>query len=71
MPRLAVPLTDTAVRNAKPDTSKPKGHTLPDGGGLYLHAARWQKQHPAPGAFSQCATAGSIAGLANDEIDLP
>lgn len=26
MPRLAIPLTDTAVRNSKPDASKPKGH---------------------------------------------
>ena len=52
MPRLAVPLTDTAVRNAKPDASKPKGHTLPDGGGLYLHITQagkyWRMDYRRP-----------------------
>ena len=52
MPRLAVPLTDTAVRNAKPDASKPKGHTLPDGGGLYLHVTQagkyWRMDYRRP-----------------------
>lgn len=52
MPRLAVPLTDTAVRNTKPDASKPKGHTLPDGGGLYLHVTQsgkyWRMDYRRP-----------------------
>ena len=33
MPKLATPLTDTAVKNAKP---KDKTYTLGDGGGMYL-----------------------------------
>ncbi|MCW0181415.1 MAG: integrase arm-type DNA-binding domain-containing protein [Zavarzinia sp.] len=52
MPRRATPLTDTAVRNAKPDSSKPKGHTLPDGGGLYLHVTQagkyWRMDYRRP-----------------------
>ncbi|HRP21586.1 MAG TPA: integrase arm-type DNA-binding domain-containing protein [Alicycliphilus sp.] len=52
MPRRATPLTDTAVRNAKPDSSKPKGHTLPDGSGLYLHVTQagkyWRMDYRRP-----------------------
>lgn len=33
MPKLATPLTDIQVRNAKP---KEKPYTLADGGGMYL-----------------------------------
>lgn len=33
MPKLAVPLTDTKVKTAKP---REKAYTLPDGGGMYL-----------------------------------
>lgn len=33
MPKLAAPLTDTQIKNAKP---KDKPYTLADGGGMYL-----------------------------------
>lgn len=36
MPKLAIPLTDTKIRNAKP---KEKTYTLADGGGMYLEIA--------------------------------
>lgn len=36
MPKLAMPLTDTKIRNAKP---KEKTYTLADGGGMYLEIA--------------------------------
>lgn len=40
MPRVVAPLTDTAVKNAKPDASKATGVKHADGGGLYLHVTR-------------------------------
>ena len=36
MPKLATPLTDIQVKNAKP---KAKTYTLADGGGMYLEIA--------------------------------
>jgi hypothetical protein len=47
MPKLATPLTDTAVKNAKP---KDKTYTLGDGGGMYLEitstgAKFWRMQY--------------------------
>jgi integrase len=40
MPKLATPLTDTQVRNAKPKPKDaPKTYTLADGGGMYLEVS--------------------------------
>lgn len=61
MPKLAVPLTDTQVRNAKP---KDKPYTLADGGGMYLEVAPsgskiWRMSYRQPNGKNNRLTFGA------------
>jgi hypothetical protein len=61
MPKLATPLTDTAVKNAKP---KDKTYTLGDGGGMYLEvtptgAKFWRMAYRQPNGKNNRLTFGT------------
>ena len=61
MPKLAVPLTDTQVKNAKP---KDKPYTLADGGGMYLEVSPtgskiWRMAYRQPNGKNTRITFGS------------
>jgi len=60
MPKLAVPLTDIQVRNAKP---KDKPYTMADGGGMYLEVAPtgskiWRMSYRQPSGKNNRLTFG-------------
>ncbi|MDL2355323.1 MAG: integrase arm-type DNA-binding domain-containing protein [Pseudomonadota bacterium] len=61
MPKLATPLTDIQVRNAKP---KSKAYTLADGGGMYLEVAPtgskiWRMSYRQPNGKNTRLTFGA------------
>jgi hypothetical protein len=61
MPKLATPLTDIQVRNAKP---KDKPYTLADGGGMYLEVAPtgskiWRMAYSQPNGKNTRMTFGA------------
>ncbi|MBY0571988.1 MAG: Arm DNA-binding domain-containing protein [Burkholderiaceae bacterium] len=60
MPKLATPLTDIQVRNAKP---KDKTYTLADGNGMYLEVMpagkkRWRMAYRQPNGKNNRLTFG-------------
>src|SRR5450830_1198747 len=65
MPKLAVPLTDVQVRNAKPKPKDdPKTYTLADGGGMYLEVSplgtrTWRMAYRQPNGKNTRLTFGT------------
>lgn len=65
MPKLATPLTDTQLRNAKPKPKDaPKTYTLADGGGMYLEVApsgarTWRMAYRQPNGKNTRLTFGT------------
>lgn len=66
MPKLATPLTDIQVKNAKP---KDKPYTLADGGGMYLEVAPsgskiWRMAYRQPNGKNTRLTFGAYPEVA-------
>ncbi|MFA9218456.1 MAG: Arm DNA-binding domain-containing protein, partial [Sphingomonadaceae bacterium] len=65
MPKLATPLTDVQVRNAKPKPKDgPKTYTLADGGGMYLEVSpagtrTWRMAYRQPNGKNTRLTFGT------------